>query len=149
MTTNVQDLTDRAELTDLLTRQGLWLDEQRFDDADTIFTPDATVETQSGRSQGLQALAARARRVHSQFERTQHVISNVLIDLDGDEASVRANLVATFVRDATSPEPDLAVGERYRFGAVRTPAGWRFSSVTVTPVWRTGEPPVATPDSDA
>ncbi|MFI0447292.1 nuclear transport factor 2 family protein [Actinomadura sp. 6N118] len=145
----LQELADRAELADLITRQGLWLDEQRFDDAGTIFTADATVETQSGRSQGLEALAARARRVHGRYERTQHVISNVLIDLDGDEASVRANLVATFVRAAASPEPDLTLGERYRFGAVRTPAGWRFSSVAVTPVWRSGDLPVATPDRDA
>ncbi|MFG2003771.1 nuclear transport factor 2 family protein [Spirillospora sp. NPDC048911] len=137
----IQQLIDRAELTDLLARQSLWMDEQRFDDAASIFTADATVETQSGRSQGLEALAAHAHRVHDQFAHTQHVTSNALIELDGDRASVRANLIATFVRAADSPEPDLTIGERYRFGATRTPAGWRFSSVAVAPVWRSGELP--------
>jgi hypothetical protein len=29
--TRLQELTDRADLTDLLTRQGLWLDERHFE----------------------------------------------------------------------------------------------------------------------
>jgi hypothetical protein len=131
----LQELADRADLADLLSRQGLWLDEQRFDDADTIFTEDATVHTQSGQAQGLDALTAQARRVHANFAATQHVTSGALIDIDGDRATVRANLIATFVGDA-APEPAAAIGERYRCEAVRTSRGWRFSRLELTPVWR-------------
>jgi SnoaL-like domain len=60
------------------------------------------------------------------------VITNVLIDLDGDRAAVRANLVVTFADDAISSQQ----GERYRFEATRMPEGWRLSSVEVEPVWR-------------
>ncbi|MCW2861824.1 MAG: hypothetical protein JWP48_3532 [Actinoallomurus sp.] len=127
---------DRAELTDLLARQGLWLDERRFDETASIFTEDATVDTRGGRAEGRQALAEQAHRNHARFARTQHVTSNVLIDVAGDRATVRANLIATFVRDAAEPVPDLAIGERYHFDAVRTADGWRFSRVQVTPVWR-------------
>jgi hypothetical protein len=137
----LQELADRADLADLLARQGLWLDEQRFDDAGTIFTEDATVHTQSGQSRRLQALTAQARRIHANFAATQHATSGVLIDIDGDRATVRANLIATFVRDAAAPEPAAAIGERYRFEAVRTPRGWRFSRLEVTPVWRSGDMP--------
>jgi hypothetical protein len=137
----LQELADRADLADLLARQGQWLDEQRFDDAGSIFTEDATIRTQSGQSQGLQALTAQARRVHASFAATQHVTSGVLIDIDGDRATVRANLIATFVRDAAAPEPAAAAGERYRFEAIRTPRGWRFSRLEVTPVWRSGDMP--------
>jgi 3-phenylpropionate/cinnamic acid dioxygenase small subunit len=140
-TTDLARLQDRADLADLLARQGMWLDDQHFDEAAAIFTGDATVHTQSGQSQGLQALTAHAERIHAQFGAVQHVTSNVLIDLDGDRATVRANLVAIFVRDAAAQEPVLRVGERYRFEAVRTPEGWRFSSVSLTPVWRSGELP--------
>jgi hypothetical protein len=31
--TRLQELADRADLTDLLTHHGLWLDERHFDDA--------------------------------------------------------------------------------------------------------------------
>jgi hypothetical protein len=137
----LQELADRADLTDLLARQGLWLDERRFDDTASVFTDDATAETQGGRAQGLQALTAQAHRNHAHFDRTQHVTSNLLIDLDGDRATVRANLIVMFVRDAAESEPALTMGERYRFEAVRTPEGWRFSRVEVIPVWRSGSLP--------
>jgi len=41
-------LAGRADLTDLLTRQGLWLDERRFDDTASVSTSDATAETPGG-----------------------------------------------------------------------------------------------------
>jgi hypothetical protein len=56
--------------------------------------------------------------------------------LDGDRATVGANLIATMVPSSDEPDAHLTIGERYRFEAVRTPAGWRFSRVEVSPVWR-------------
>ena len=132
----VQDLVDRGAIADLVGRLGLWLDEKLFDEARSICTEDATVDTPGGSARGLELLADQARRNHQDFERTQHAITNVLIDLNGDRATVRANLIATFVRRADAPGSHLALGERYRFEAVRTPEGWRFSRVEVTPVWR-------------
>ena len=137
----LQELADRADLTDLLAHQGRWLNERRFDDTASVFTDDATVTTPGGQAQGIEALTAHARRSHARFDRTQHVTSNVLIDLDGDRATVHANLIATFVSDATAPEPTFTLGERYHFEAVRTPQGWRFSAVDATPVWQSGELP--------
>jgi hypothetical protein len=136
--TRFQELADRADLADLLARQGRWLDEQRFDETDTIFTEDASVHTQGGQARGLKAITTQARGVHSRFAATQHATSGVLIDIDGDRATVQANLIATFVGDA-APEPVGAVGERYRFEAVRTSRGWRFSRLELTRVWRSGD----------
>ena len=134
----VQELVDRDAIADLVGRLGLWLDEKRFDEARSIFTEDATADTPGGSVRGLGLVAEQARRNHSDFERTQHAITNVLIDLDGDRATVRANLIATFVQRADAPGSQFTLGERYRFVAVRTPEGWRFSRVEVTPVWRSG-----------
>lgn len=150
---SLRTLTDRAELADLLARQGRWLDERRFDETGAIFTEDATVETGGGRAAGLAALTAQARRVHTRSAATHHNTSGVLIEIDGDRATVRANLVVTFVGAATPPEPTATasaptvpepiatVGERYRFDAVRTPEGWRFSRLEATPVWQSGRLP--------
>jgi 3-phenylpropionate/cinnamic acid dioxygenase small subunit len=138
-------LTDRAELADLLVRQGLWLDERRYDEAPAIFTPDATVATPGGTAEGIGALTAQARKNHDPYARTQHITTNVLIDLDGDRATVRANQIAAFVRDAGAdrlPQAEFTLGERYRFEAVRTPEGWRFTRVEVTPVWGQGNLPI-------
>jgi hypothetical protein len=125
----LNDLNDRREITDLVSRLGLWLDEGRFDEAPSILTEDVAVSTPGGQASGLERVIAQARRNH-RFDRLQHLISNVLIDLDGDRADVRANLVATFVGSAVEQH-----GERYRFQAVRRPEGWRLSRVEVEPVW--------------
>jgi len=128
-TTLLHDLNDRREITDLVSRLGLWLDEGRFDEAPSILTEDVAVSTPGGQAEGIERVIAQARRNH-QYAGLQQVISNVLVDLDGDRADVRANLVATFVGSAIEQH-----GERYRFEAVRTPDGWRLSRVEVKAVW--------------
>lgn len=143
-TARLRELSDRAELTDLVSRQGRWLDERLFDDSAAVFTDDATARTPGGQVEGIEALTAQARRNHIRFARTQHVTSNILIDLDGDRATVGANLTVHFVQDEGTAEPVFSMGERYRFEAVRTPAGWRFSRVEVTPVWKSGSLPQQT-----
>lgn len=136
---DIRELSDRALLHDLLARQGRWLDERRFDESADIFTPDAVARTQGGESHGLAAVVAQARRTHERYARTQHFTTNVLIDLDGDRAVVQANLLAVFVPHG--PDPAVPVGERYRFDAVRTALGWRFSRVEAELVWRSGDLP--------
>jgi len=129
--TLLSDITDRREITDLVSRLGLWLDEGRFDEAPSVLIDDVTVDTPGGHAEGIEHVIAQARRNH-QHDHLQHVITNVLIDLDGDRAKVRANLVVTFADAAVTSQQ----GERYRFEAARTPDGWRLSRVEVIPVWK-------------
>jgi hypothetical protein len=131
----VAELVDRNEITDLVYRLGVSLDEGRFNDLRSIFTEDSTASTPGGSVEGIDSLIAQASRNHSREQQNHHVTTNVLIDLDGDRAKVRANLVVTFARDAS---PYFTVGEVYRFDANRTPDGWRLSRVESTPVWTTG-----------
>ena len=128
------ELQDRIEITDLINRLGACLDEHRFEDLQSLFIEDATAVTPGGTAQGRNAVIAQATRNHETYDHLHHVITNVLVDLDGDRAAVRANLVATFVREAGQPE--LRLGAVYRFQAHRTRQGWQLSSLEVNPVWR-------------
>jgi hypothetical protein len=134
---SMQELVDRQAITDLISRLGLWLDEKRFDEARSVLTEDVTVTTPGGASEGVEAVAEQARRNHA-VDRTHHVITNVLVELEGDRATAGANLVATF---ADGPDSLRTHGERYRFEALRTAAGWRLSRVQVIPVWMSGAIP--------
>ena len=130
-----RQLTDREAITDLVSELGLWLDEKRFEDARAVLAEDVTVDTPGGRSHGIDAVVEQARRTHEAHD-THHVITNALVDVDGDRATVRANLTATFA--ARADTPSFVVGERYRFEAIRLPVGWRLSRIRVVPVWRAG-----------
>ena len=131
----VTELVARNAITELVYRLGVALDDGRFDELRSIFTEDSTASTPGGSVEGIDALIAQASRNHSRERRNHHVITNVLVDLDGERADVRANLVVTFARDAV---PYFTLGEVYRFDARRTPDGWRLSRVESTPVWTTG-----------
>lgn len=136
-------LSDRQAIADLIARLGVMLDEKRFEDAGPILADDVTAQTPGGSSRGLEAVTAQAERSHTVG--TQHVITDVLIDLHGDTAEARANMIATFAADrpgsrlvingVEQADSYLSVGARYRFGAVRTEDGWRLARIENEPVW--------------
>jgi 3-phenylpropionate/cinnamic acid dioxygenase small subunit len=122
-------MNDREQITDLISRLGRWLDDKQFDDSRSVLTEDVTVSTPGGQAEGLERVVAQASRNHQ--VPTQHLITNVLVDIDGDTAAATANLLVTFARDTLDQQ-----GERYRFDAARTPEGWRLRRIEVTPIWR-------------
>jgi hypothetical protein len=139
----LQRLEDRQAIAQLVAQLGRMLDEKRFDEARSILADDIIVRTPGGESRGPDAVAAQAERTHTVS--TQHAISDVVIDLAGDRAQVRANLIATFAPDqpgahlvvggAEHPDSYLSLGEVYRFEAVRTDAGWRLARIASDRVW--------------
>jgi hypothetical protein len=127
-------LHDRFAITDLVFSLGAALDEHRFDDLRDLFIEDATASTPGGFAQGRDAVIAQATRNHQHYARLQHTMTNLLIDLNGDHASVRANLRATFAGETGVPE--IGLGAVYGFQVQQTGQGWRFTSLEVTPIWR-------------
>ena len=148
----MQDLIDRTEVTDLISRLGVVLDEARFEDMPALLAEDVSVHTPGGTAAGREAVIAQASRNHRPEQPIQHVITNVLVDLggagDSDRAQARANLVVHFgpldggsdAAGLQAPPVESTLGEVYRFGLVRTPDGWRFSRIETTAVWTSGKP---------
>lgn len=132
----MQALLDRNDITDLVSRLGLWLDEGRLDGSRSILTEDVTARTPGGEARGIERVAEQAQSNHARYEVTHHVFSNVLIVQEGDRATVRANALITLVTHADEPGPHEARGARYHLEAARTAHGWRFSQVEATNVWR-------------
>ncbi|KZM77592.1 nuclear transport factor 2 family protein [Cellulosimicrobium cellulans] len=133
--TLVRELADRAELADLVARHSLWIDEARYDETDRLFTEDVTVTSLRGEAHGVADLVALVHAGHDRYARTLHHKANLVVELDGDTATVRAHDVAVFVVDDTTEAIAAAV---HRYGARRTAAGWRFDRLEITPVALTG-----------
>ncbi|MDG4833930.1 nuclear transport factor 2 family protein [Solwaraspora sp. WMMD1047] len=134
-------LLDRAWITDLVSRLGSNLDSRNFEGLRDLFTPDATVTTPGGTAHGHDALVDQARRRHSTDVGIQHIITNVLIEhSDDDRATARANLLVSFARTGAGDPSPFLLGEIYDFDLRRTPAGWRLTALTSTPVWTLNDP---------
>jgi hypothetical protein len=79
------------------------------------------------------------RRNHEGIPALQHQLSGLLIDEHGDEAELRANLVAAFA-DAEH-EVQFELGAVWRGQARRTSDGWRLTRFAIAPVWQRGTRP--------
>jgi hypothetical protein len=133
----IQEMADRAEIVDLESRKGRYADEKRFDDMADIRTQDSVSLYRNGelRLQGIDALREQGRATLSQFDRVQHVITNILVDLHGDTADIRANVIATHVYDTADPTKVWIVKGYYTDKAVRTANGWRLSQTALHRIW--------------
>jgi SnoaL-like domain len=149
-------LVDRAAVSDLIDRFNRDLDdytlEGRSFDVDwarSYFTESATVDYPVGQATGAEEIAELIDgQGMAPFQRTHHVTTNHLVDLDGDRAAVRFNLIATHVfaddvreRLGESPGARFTVGDYYEGEAVRTETGWRFNHQTLHVTWTDGTPP--------
>jgi hypothetical protein len=59
--------------------------------------------------------------------------TDLLVAVDGDEATVSANSLVHYYRD--NQPPHLTSGLRLTCGTVRTPRGWRIHRSQITLSW--------------
>ncbi|WP_367322927.1 nuclear transport factor 2 family protein [Streptomyces sp. HUAS ZL42] len=112
-------------------------------------TADARMETPLGTTEG-DAAARAAEEALGRYDRTQHIASGILTEVDAGAGRATAswNALMTHVHHddtlkALGPGagPLFTVGGHYEAELRRTDEGWRFSRVCVRPVWTTGQPP--------
>ncbi|TYB61389.1 nuclear transport factor 2 family protein [Nonomuraea sp. PA05] len=134
----------RTDVTELIYRLYACMDESRFADLHSVFTDDISVRTPGGLASGRDAVVAQATRGHSTGHRVQHFVHNPIVRVDGDHATVRADVIVTFTPEGQrAPAPQYTLSERFHYETVRTPGGWRVSHVDGTPVWTVGTRPQA------
>jgi len=129
--TLIRELADRAELADLVARHSLWIDEGRYDESGRLFTEDVAVKSLRGQARGIAALIEVVRSRHDEYVRTLHNKSNLVIEVEGETATVRAHDIAVFVID---DKTEAVAASIHRYGARRTEDGWRFDRLEITPV---------------
>jgi hypothetical protein len=150
----LQDLTDRAAISQLIDRYTILLDTQDEKGCDDdwpryLFAEDCHLTFPIGSYQGLDRLAEFHLRAKQRFVRTHHVSTNHTIVIhDEDRADVRFQMLAvhehlaqTRQRQPTDPGPLFKIGGYYDAETVRTADGWRFRKWTFHVVWTEGVAP--------
>jgi ketosteroid isomerase-like protein len=126
---------DSRDVADLVTRLYALLDERRYDELGSVYTDDVSLSFPSGEMRGLSDVIATARARGERYERVQHISTDLLVDVDGDAATVRTNHWAVHVHAGGRFEAGLV----HHFDARRGADGWRLARGRADVVWRAGE----------
>lgn len=130
MTLSPQQVSDRIEIDDLLTRYAKAIDTKDYELLDTCFIPDADVDYVSsggiaGKYPEVRAWLEKALAI---FPVTVHSLSNSEIELDGDSARGRTLVTNPMLtRDGEGKESIFTVYAYYEDDLVRTGEGWRIA----------------------
>ena len=125
-----EQVSDRIEIGDLLTRYTVAIDQKNWDLLDTVYTADAWIDyTTSGGIKGnYPEIRTWLEKALSAFDMTMHFISNSTVELDGDKASARTYVINPMgVRQEDDSLHIFTVGAYYIDKLVRTAEGWRIA----------------------
>ena len=129
----VEEMADRMAAAEVILRYGSSLDERDWPRLSTCFVSEVTSVLAGGPPiAGYAALEAAVRAALGVYQATHHHIAGVEVDLDGDTARLRANLIATHLQQ---DGPPFVVGGVYREDLVRTAEGWRISHHQLDALW--------------
>ncbi|KOG91763.1 nuclear transport factor 2 family protein [Streptomyces varsoviensis] len=127
---NIQEISDRLEIQELLVAYATAVDGKDFDALDQIFTEDAHIDyTAFGAIAGtLAEMKKYLTSSMAQLTACQHLMANTEIRLDGDRATGRVMAWNALGFPTEDGEPHIALlGMWYIDEYTRTPAGWRIS----------------------
>lgn len=138
-------LLDEREISRTVIRFARCLDERDYEGYANLYTDDGELHIPWGGHTGRAGLAQKVRDDLGVYDALQHVSAAHDIKVIGDQAIVRAALLATHV---TRPNGGSfwTTGGHYDMRLVRVGEGWKFTSVRINPVWRFETP---TSDTDA
>ena len=136
----LEELYDRLEIDEILTRYATAIDTKNFDLLDQVFTPDAHLDytTAGGIAGDYPTVKAWLAEVLPHFPQYQHVVGNRNVTLDGDTAS---SIAAFFNPMVMKNGETFFCGGEYRDQLVRTADGWRIKSRFEQTVWTYGAVP--------
>lgn len=124
------------------------LDEKHFDESyfGQLLSTDAKMIRPNGAvTVGPANIAQGHARSFDRFEASQHLLTGHDVDIDGDAATVRANLVAVHLWndrpvDASMLERSFTAGGIITAALIRLADGWRITYLGNQVIWRTGFP---------
>lgn len=140
---SLQEMSDRLEIQDLITRYAYAIDEQDWDGLDRVFTADAVIDyTDLGGAKGsLSETKAYLAQAMPTFPAFQHLSTTTRIDIDGDSAKTKTILFNPMVMNHEGEERVFFIGLWYNDELVRTADGWRIKHRREQKCWSFNAPP--------
>lgn len=123
----VETLVEEKRIERVLVRYASALDEHEWAGLDEVFVAEATASYDGiGDFSGRDAIRDLVSSVLLRCGRTQHLLGNFRIAVDGDKATARCYLQAIHVGVGAYEGQTLTVWGEYRDRLERRPEGWRI-----------------------
>ena len=129
MTMSMQEISDRLEIQDLMTRYSYAIDTRDWDALDDVFTPDAHIDYSvfGGSVGNLAETKEFLGGAMPMFTTLQHMVSGTTITFTGDDSADTKTQCHNPMTMGDAEHPDLMVcGLWYVDKLVRTDEGWRI-----------------------
>ena len=124
-------LEEKDAIREVLAEYCFRLDGGDYDGMAALFTEDGTWDTAFGAATGRIAIAQQARDIRARAgdnrPRAIHLVTNIVITLNGNEAEVRSNWIVVQNSPPDSPGgPKIGSGGGYADRMVKQDGTWRF-----------------------
>lgn len=136
---DIRDLVEHKAITEVLHKYCYYLDNKEFDKmVDEIYADDGSDDHGAGPVKGRDALYDWfSNDVSANMAASAHTMTNILIERDGDRATVRSQVTAFVWTRETSEKgnrrpADYVMSVGYRDRLSKYPKGWRIDERVVT-----------------
>jgi hypothetical protein len=142
LSVSIERISDRLEIQDILTRYCYAVDDRDWESYRQIFTPDAVIDdtVTGGIKSGVEEHIAYMKKALSKVLISQHAISTILVELNGNEAGVRAHCSCPMVLDTGGNRHAMFQGLCYSNALIRTGKGWKIRSLLEEGYWNHNAP---------
>jgi hypothetical protein len=136
----LREVVAKQKITDALTRYSRGIDRCHLPSLQAVFWPDGTADYGSG-AQNAYAWAEATVGALARMRRTQHAISNLLIEVDGDQATAETYCQAYHELDTPDGGVlEMVVGGRYLDRLERRNGEWRIAERLYVMDWNRNIP---------
>ena len=146
----MNEVADRLDVAETVYRYAVGIDTRNWALYRSIFAPEVTIDfsSYSGRDAATMPAEQWLAAVRPQFmglAATQHSMTNPMVVVSGDQATCTMYMQAHHVYQPDDPTSWFTIGGYYTDTLVRSPegpAGWLITGVTLTVLWRRGDPAI-------
>ncbi|MFI5047995.1 MAG: nuclear transport factor 2 family protein [Acidimicrobiia bacterium] len=146
---DLQAVSDKLEIHELLARYARGVDLKDWELWKSVFTDDAIIDYSSANCPvgPRDEMAAWLEQGLGKAPMTQHFITNIEVDLDGDRASVHAMFYNPMLLPGMADQ--TYCGGYYHHDVVRTAEGWKSEHLVEENLWMVNSPRDAMSAADA
>ena len=143
MTLSLQEISDRIEIDQVLARYCYTVDNRDWETYRRIFTEEAVIDdvVTGGIRSGVEEHIVYLKRALTNIRLSQHTISTILLDIEGDSARAMVQCVCPMVVEMPGGTTQtMILGVRYRDRLARQRGTWRISELIEENFWNFNVP---------